>query len=127
MNSLGLLYNQIGEASLQALTKSFYQEVSKNPELRSLYPEDLEGAERRLYLFLAQILGGPSTYSEERGHPRLRMRHMQWKIDSKMRAHWMNAMLHALDQVSLEQEVREELQLYFTQVANAMINHDEVE
>jgi hemoglobin len=124
MNSLGMLYTQIGEASLQDLTKNFYQEVSKNPELRSLYPEDLDAAERRIYLFLVQALGGPSTYSEERGHPRLRMRHMQWKIDSKMRSHWMNAMLHALDKVPLEQEVREELMQYFTQVANAMINHD---
>lgn len=124
MNSLGMLYTQIGEASLQDLTKNFYQEVSKNPELRSLYPEDLDAAERRIYLFLVQVLGGPSTYSEERGHPRLRMRHMQWKIDSKIRSHWMNAMLHALDKVPLEQEVREELMQYFTQVANAMINHD---
>ena len=124
MNSLGLLYTQIGEASLQELAKNFYQEVSINPELRSLYPEDLDAAERRIYLFLIQVLGGPATYSEERGHPRLRMRHLQWKIDSKMRTHWMNAMLHALDKVPLEQEVREDLMQYFTQVANAMINHD---
>ena len=55
------------------------------------------------------------------------MRHMQWKIDSKMRAHWMNAMLHAVDKVPMEQEVREELLGYFTQVANAMINHNHVE
>lgn len=127
MNSLGLLYPRIGEASLQELAKNFYDEVGKIPELRSLYPEDLEAAERRIYLFLVQVLGGPQTYSEERGHPRLRMRHMQWKIDSKMRAHWMNAMLHAVDKVPLEQEVREELLNYFTQVANAMINHDHVE
>ena len=81
MNSLGLLYPRIGEASLQELAKNFYEEVGKIPELRSLYPEDLEAAERRIYLFLVQVLGGPQTYSEERGHPRLRMRHMQWKID----------------------------------------------
>lgn len=127
MNSLGLLYPHIGEASLQELAKNFYDEVGKIPELRSLYPKDLEAAERRIYLFLVQVLGGPQTYSEERGHPRLRMRHMQWKIDSKMRAHWINAMLYALDKVPLEQEVREELLNYFTQVANAMINHDNVE
>ena len=127
MNSLGLLYPRIGEASLQELAKNFYEEVGKIPELRSLYPEDLEAAERRIYLFLVQVLGGPQTYSEERGHPRLRMRHMQWKIDSKMRGYWMNAMLHAVDKVPLEQEIREELLSYFTQVANAMINHDHVE
>ncbi|MEK0442571.1 MAG: hypothetical protein RL403_1549 [Bacteroidota bacterium] len=124
MNSLGLLYTRIGEESIQDLSKSFYLEVSKIPELRSLYPEDLDAAERRIYLFLVQALGGPQTYSEERGHPRLRMRHMQWKIDSKMRSHWINAMLHALDKVHLEQEVREDLLQYFTQVANAMINYD---
>jgi hemoglobin len=124
MNSLGLLYTRIGEESIQDLSKNFYLEVSKIPELRSLYPEDLDAAERRIYLFLVQALGGPQTYSEERGHPRLRMRHMQWKIDSKMRSHWMNAMLHALDKVHLEQEVREDLLQYFTQVANAMINYD---
>ena len=127
MNSLGLLYPRIGEASLQELAKNFYKEVGKIPELRSLYPGDLEAAERRIYLFLIQVLGGPQTYSEERGHPRLRMRHMQWKIDSKMRAHWMNAMLQAVDKVPLEQEIREELLGYFTQVANAMINQDHVE
>ena len=124
MNSLGLLYTRIGEESLQKLTRNFYLEVCKIPELRSLYPDDLEAAERRIYLFLAQVFGGPQTYSEERGHPRLRMRHMQWKIDPKMRSHWMNAMLHALDKVPLDQEVRDELLSYFTQVANAMINHD---
>lgn len=124
MNSLGLLYTRIGEESIQDLSKNFYLEVSKIPELRSLYPEDLDAAERRIYLFLVQALGGPQTYSEERGHPRLRMRHMQWKIDSKMRSHWMNAMLHALDKVHLEQEVREDLLQYFTHVANAMINYD---
>ena len=127
MNSLGLLYARIGEASLQKLAKNFYEEVGKIPELRSLYPGDLEAAERRIYLFLVQVLGGPQTYSEERGHPRLRMRHMQWKIDSKMRAHWMNAMLQAVDKVPLEQEIREELLSYFTQVAKAMINPDHVE
>lgn len=126
MNSLGLLYPRIGEASLQELTKNFYEEVAKIPDLRSLYPKDLKAAERRIYMFLAQVLGGPQTYSEERGHPRLRMRHMQWKIDSKMSAHWMNAMIQALDKVPLEQEVREELLNYFTQVANAMINYDNV-
>ena len=124
MNSLGLLYTRIGEELIQDLSKNFYLEVSKIPELRSLYPENLDAAERRIYLFLVQALGGPQTYSEERGHPRLRMRHMQWKIDSKMRSHWMNAMLHALDKVHLEQEVREDLLQYFTQVANAMINYD---
>ena len=126
MNSLGILYPRIGESPLQELTKNFYLEVSKIPELRSLYPEDLKATERGIYLFLNQVLGSPQTYSEEGVDPRLRMRHMQWEIDIKMSVDWMNAMIQALDKVPLEQEVREEFLNYFTQVADAMINHDNV-
>jgi hemoglobin len=124
MNSLALLYSRIGEKPIQDLVHHFYQEVALKPSLRALYPEDLVAAERRLYLFLLQLLGGPITYLEERGHPRLRMRHMQWQIDPAMRDHWMNAMLSALDKVAFAQEDREVLMEYFTRAANAMINHD---
>jgi hemoglobin len=124
MNSLALLYSRIGEKPIQDLVHHFYQQVALKPSLRALYPEDLVGAERRLYLFLLQLLGGPVTYLEERGHPRLRMRHMQWQIDPAMRDHWMNAMLVALDKVAFAQEDREALMEYFTHAANAMINHD---
>jgi hemoglobin len=124
MNSLALLYSRIGEKPIQDLAHHFYQQVALKPSLRALYPEDLVGAERRLYLFLLQLLGGPVTYLEERGHPRLRMRHMQWQIDPSMRDHWMNAMLLAIDKVAFAQEDREALMEYFTHAANAMINHD---
>ena len=124
MNSLALLYSRIGEKPIQDLAHHFYQQVALKPSLRALYPEDLIGAERRLYLFLLQLFGGPVTYLEERGHPRLRMRHMQWEINPAMRDHWMNAMLLALDKVAFAQEDREALMEYFTHAANAMINHD---
>jgi hemoglobin len=124
MNSLALLYNRIGEKPIQDLAHYFYQEVALNPTLRALYPEDLGAAERRLYLFLLQVLGGPQTYLEERGHPRLRMRHMQWQIDPKMSEHWINTMHAALESVPFAHEDRKSLMGYFTQAANAMINHD---
>jgi hemoglobin len=124
MNSLALLYSRIGEKPIQDLAHHFYQQVALKPSLRALYPEDLVGAERRLYLFLLQLFGGPVTYLEERGHPRLRMRHMQWEINPAMRDHWMNAMLLALDKVAFAQEDREALMEYFTHAANAMMNHD---
>jgi hemoglobin len=124
MNSLALLYSRIGEKPIQDLAHHFYQQVALKPSLRALYPEDLVGAERRLYLFLLQLFGGPVTYLEERGHPRLRMRHMQWQINPAMRDHWMNAMLLALDKVAFAQEDREALMEYFTHASNAMINHD---
>jgi hemoglobin len=124
MNSLALIYSRIGEKPIQDLAHHFYQQVALKPSLRALYPEDLVGAERRLYLFLLQLFGGPVTYLEERGHPRLRMRHMQWQINPAMRDHWMNAMLLALDKVAFAQEDREALMEYFRHAANAMINHD---
>ncbi|NVJ87312.1 MAG: cyanoglobin [Algoriphagus sp.] len=124
MNPFQSIYEAIGEEKIQELVHHFYQGVSKNEELRKLYPEaDLGPAERRLFLFLVQVFGGPQTYSEERGHPRLRLRHMQWKIDSNLRNHWMNTMLDAMDQVELEQGVREMMMGYFIKVANHMVNH----
>ncbi|MDA0314658.1 MAG: cyanoglobin [Bacteroidetes bacterium] len=124
MKSLDFLYSRIIEASLKELAGNFYQEISKITELRSLCFKDLEADAHRIYLFHVQTLGGPQTYSDERGHCRLRIRHMQWKFDSKMRVFWMNAMLHAPDKVHLEREVHEELLHYFIQVANAMTYHD---
>ena len=125
MNPFQSISEAVGEEKIKQLTAYFYEEVSQNEELRRLYPEkDLAPAERRLFLFLMQVFGGPQTYSEERGHPRLRMRHFQWKIDGKMRNHWMNAMLTALDKIQVEQEVRELMMNYFIKVANHMVNHD---
>ena len=124
MNPFQSIYELIGEEKIKLLVRYFYEKVESTPELRKLYPEDLEPAERRLFLFLLQVFGGPETYSEERGHPRLRMRHLEWQIDPSMRDHWLNAMLFALDQIKLEQEVKELMMGYFIKVANHMINHD---
>lgn len=124
MNPFQSIYEVVGEAQIKKLVSYFYLEVAKNPSLRKLYPEDLEPAERRLFLFLVQVFGGPSTYSEERGHPRLRMRHFEWTIDSAMRDHWVNAMLTALDKLNPEQNVKELMMQYFIQVANHMLNHE---
>ncbi len=124
MNPFQSIYELIGEDQIRLLTKYFYQEVRQNSELRRLYPEDLEPAERRLFLFLLQVFGGPQTYSEERGHPRLRMRHLDWKIDPNMRNHWLNAMLAALDKLDPDQNAKELMAGYFIKVANHMINHE---
>jgi len=124
MNTSQTIYDLIGEEKIRMLTSYFYQEVSKNDALKKLYPDDMAPAEERLFLFLLQVFGGPETYSEQRGHPRLRMRHAKWKIDAAMRDHWMNAMLVALDQVELETNIREAMMSYFVKAANHMINHE---
>ncbi|SEF88260.1 globin domain-containing protein [Algoriphagus boritolerans] len=124
MNPFQSIYEAIGEDQIRKLVGNFYQEVAKNPALRKLYAEDLKPAERRLFLFLLQVFGGPQTYSVERGHPRLRMRHLDWEIDPVMRDHWLNAMLTALDKLKPEQNAKELMTQYFIQVANPMINHE---
>lgn len=125
MNPFQSVYELIGEEKIRELTHLFYLEVKKNEELRKLYPEeDLAPAEERLFLFLLQVFGGPQTYSDQRGHPRLRMRHLNWKIDGKMRNHWLNAMLPSLDKLNLEPNVKELMMGYFIKVANHMINHE---
>jgi|SRR5690606_4837377 len=125
MNPFQSIYELIGEDQIRLLTQYFYQEVSQNQALRKLYPEeDLAPAERRLFLFLLQVFGGPQTYSEERGHPRLRQRHFDWQIGPEMRDHWLNAMLTSLDKLDPEQNVKELMAGYFIKVANHMINHE---
>lgn len=124
MNKAQTIYDLIGEEKIRILTKHFYQEVAKNEALKKLYPEDMGPAEERLFLFLLQVFGGPEKYAEQRGHPRLRMRHVNWKIDAAMRDHWINAMLLALDKIDLDPTIRETMLSYFSQAANHMINHE---
>lgn len=124
MNPFQTIYELIGEEKISLLVRYFYEEVEKTPALRKLYPEDLIPAKRRLFLFLLQVFGGPQTYSQERGHPRLRMRHFEWQIDPAMRDHWLNAMLTALEKLKADQQAKELMMGYFIKVANHMINHE---
>lgn len=123
MTEFHSIYQEIGEDKIKLLAKLFYEEVSNHPDLRALYPEDLAAAEERLRLFLLQVFGGPTTYTEKRGHPRLRMRHFDWKIDAGLRNSWLNAMLKSLDTIHIDQEVKETMQSYFVRAANHMVNH----
>ena len=124
MNPTQSIYDLVGENQIRQLTHYFYQEVSKNSKLRSLYPEDLAPAENRLFLFLLQVFGGPQTYSEQRGHPRLKMRHFDWEIDESMRDHWLNSMFTALEKLDLDPNIREQMMGYFIKAANHLINHE---
>ena len=117
-------YDEVGGAeTFAALVHHFYAGVADDEPLRALYPEeDLGPAERRLRMFLEQYWGGPTTYSEQRGHPRLRMRHMQIAVDSNMRDQWMHCMRHALDQTIEDPVFREELYQSLWHVADHMRN-----
>ena len=112
-----------GEEFFTKLVRDFYSGVATDPILRPMYPEqDLEPAIRRLTLFLMQYWGGPGTYSEERGHPRLRMRHAPISIDSEARDAWLKHMLAAVELQTMEQDLHDELVTYLVQVAHFLVN-----
>jgi hemoglobin len=112
-----------GEAVFRKLVHRFYQGVAEDELLRPMYPEqDLAGAEERLALFLMQYWGGPRTYSEQRGHPRLRMRHVPFKVDQAAHDAWLRHMAEAVDDLDLEPPARRQLWDYLVYAAASMIN-----
>ena len=105
------------------LVADFYRGVAGDPDLRPMYPEeDLGPAQRRLRMFLEQYWGGPRTYSEERGHPRLRMRHAPFAITEHHRDVWLRHMRAALDNQRLSPELDAQMWDYRVRAANSMIN-----
>lgn len=120
-----------GSAYFDSLVERFYAVVAPDPVLRPLYPEeDLAGAKWRLSAFLQQFWGGPTTYNDERGHPRLRKRHFPFAIGQLERDKWLDAMTGAMAQEPLPDSlsdtakvtIREMLQEYFESASTAMIN-----
>jgi len=112
-----------GEPVFRLLVSRFYARVAQDEVLRALYPEeDLAGATERLTLFLIQYWGGPSTYSELRGHPRLRLRHQPFAIAKKERDAWLSHMTAAVESMDFAPAVRKALLDYFETASTAMIN-----
>ena len=117
------LYEKVGgQPFFDALVERFYEGVERDPRLRPMYPDDLEPGKRALAMFLAQYWGGPAEYSREKGHPRLRMRHMPFVIDEAARDAWLAAMLAAVEIPDIADDVRDALREYFTVAATHMIN-----
>jgi len=112
-----------GQATIRAIVARFFEGVAADEILMAQYPaDDLDGAEERLALFLIQRWGGPATYSEQRGHPRLRMRHVPFSIGPAERDAWLAAMRTALDEATLEQAHRDALWSYLDTTAHSMQN-----
>jgi hemoglobin len=112
-----------GEEAFTRLVRRFYQEVAADPELRAVYPTaDLGPAEEHLRLFLIQYWGGPSTYNELRGHPRLRMRHVRFHIGETERDLWLKHMRTALDELSLADALDAQLWDYLVMAAHSLVN-----
>ena len=119
------LFEEVGGSQFfDRLVDRFYEGVATDDVLLPLYPEqsDLSGAKERLTLFLQQYWGGPTTYSDERGHPRLRQRHFPFVIGELERDRWMVHMMAAVDELSPNETVRQQLTEYMTMASTAMIN-----
>ena len=121
--SEGEVYARIGEDGFARLVRAFYAQVPADDVLGAMYPaHDLAGAEERLRDFLIGRFGGPPRYIEQRGHPRLRMRHMPFAIDAAARHRWVALMDRALEQAALPDEAVAVLQPFFHHMASFMIN-----
>lgn len=123
------LYERVGGTPyFERLVDCFYAGVESDSVLLAVYPDhaDFAGARHRLTLFLVQYWGGPTTYSDERGHPRLRMRHAPFAIGSLERDRWLVQMRAAIDASDAAEDAKAELHAYMTMAADAMRNREDV-
>lgn len=120
------VYELIGEDGFTRLVRAFYRQVPEDDILGPMYPKgDMEGAEKRLRDFLIFRFGGPPVYIEERGHPRLRMRHAPFFVDGRARDRWILLMRNALAEAALPGEAEQVLDEFFVHVATFLINRQE--
>jgi hemoglobin len=117
------VYAAVGQAGFERLVKAFYRQIPADDILGPMYPaQDFEGAEQRLRNFLIFRFGGPQTYIEERGHPRLRMRHAPFAIGQGARDRWLQLMTRALEEAGWPDEPRRALQSFFESTTTFLIN-----
>jgi len=125
MDELSILCAQVGETKLRSMVTVFYRRVRGDDLIGPMYPaDDWEGAEKRLADFIVYRFGGPQTYIEERGHPRLRGRHMPFSIGEAERDRWMKLMGEAMQEVELPEDAASIIGAFFAQVADMMRNRE---
>lgn len=124
MSQQPTFYEQVGgHETFARLVHRFYEGVATDAPLRALYPDDdLAAAEQRFLMFLEQYWGGPTTYSEQRGHPRLRMRHNPYVVDADMRDRWLRHMRDAVDSLALPPADELVLWDYLERAAHSLVN-----
>jgi hemoglobin len=120
------VYSEIGDAGFERLVAAFYRQVPNDDVLGPLYPaQDFQGAEQRLRDFLIYRFGGPPLYMEQRGHPRLRIRHAPFPIGERARDRWVELMERAVDEALLPEEVQKLLRAFFASTATFLMNRSE--
>jgi hemoglobin len=113
-----------GQETFDRLVDDFYGRVEADAVLRPIYPDSLDAARQKLALFLAQFFGGPDAYSQRRGHPRLRARHLEFAIGQAERDAWLGHMLAALDATGIQEPARTQMRDYFRDASAFLVNQD---
>ena len=117
------VYDMIGsEEPFRRLVDAFYAKVEADPVLRPLFPENLDEGKYWQFLFLIQFFGGPARYMQERGHPRLRIRHFPFAIDQTARDHWLEHMLTSIDDAGIQEPARSAMREYFERASTFLVN-----
>lgn len=111
-----------GELTFRELVRRFYDKIEADAELRAVFPDDLAPGREWQALFLIQYFGGPADYMSQRGHPRLRMRHAPFPIDSTARDKWLQYMLESVDEVGIQEPARSIMREYFERASDVMVN-----
>ena len=120
------VYPAIGSEGFERLVAAFYRQVPGDELLGPMYPaQDLQGAEQRLRDFLIYRFGGPPLYIEQRGHPRLRMRHAQFPIGQGARDRWVQLMSRALDETAFPEDAQNHLRAFFAAMATFLMNRSD--
>ncbi|MEK4484886.1 globin [Psychrobacillus sp. FSL H8-0484] len=117
-----LPFDEIGAEKLSQLVDTFYNNVAKHPKLKPIFPDDLTETARKQKQFLTQYLGGPNLYTEEHGHPMLKMRHNPFSITPERAEAWLSCMSDAMDTVGLDGKLRQDLYRRLVLTANHMVN-----
>lgn len=116
------LYEELGDEKLQELVGYFYDLVVKDDRINHLFPKEIDEVIRKQYLFLSQFLGGPARYTQEFGHPRMRLRHLPHKISQYSAIAWLENMKKAIDKLDMTQDFKDRLFMRFPHVASRMVN-----
>lgn len=115
-------YEIVGEANLKKLVQIFYAKVYTHPILKEIFKADIEEVRKKQYMFLTQFLGGPTLYSNEYGHPRMRMRHLPHRITNEAKDAWLACMMDSIEELDLEDNVKMRLFSLFPKIAQHMVN-----
>ncbi|MRG87089.1 globin domain-containing protein [Salinibacillus xinjiangensis] len=121
------IYEAIGYEKIEELVEAFYKRVGKHPKLTPIFPDDLTETARKQKLFLTQFFGGPPLFTQERGHPRMRMRHSPFEITPSRRDAWLECMTAAIDETKIEEPYRTVMLERLTLTATHMMNTPENE